>query len=113
MSYLNGLDNLWPTLKYASSFLTMLQQGKLVKNVYQKVTSPSFYSKDELVEAFLANQVNYDDHVKIQGILIDFAHLYKPKSYINALDKNLLPDKPYNDGQRTLVMHTGMYEIKS
>ncbi|WBX81278.1 hypothetical protein PD280_06030 [Virgibacillus salarius] len=65
-------------------------------------------SRKELIENFLSSKIDYKDHIKIQGKLIDYAHLYKPKSYINSINDNNpdqdIPLKIESEGKTVLNM---------
>jgi len=82
------MDSLKKGLEFYKDIKTLYDEGKNIKEIYQKLTSVSVQSKKDLIENFLMNKIDYKDHVKIRGSLLDYGHLYKPESYINSIEKN-------------------------
>ncbi|MDA2382118.1 hypothetical protein PDN41_09980 [Bacillus cereus] len=63
----------------------LYQEGKTLKEVYQKMTVTPVESRLEISQALKDGKLQFNDFVKTEGILIDYTHLYKPITYINAL----------------------------
>ncbi|MFH4285083.1 hypothetical protein WAJ30_22085, partial [Acinetobacter baumannii] len=63
----------------------LYQEGKTLKEVYQKMTVTPVEDRKQISESLKSNKLQYNDFVKTEGILIDYTHLYRPITYINAL----------------------------
>lgn len=86
VQYLEAINIIRKSINFYNDIRTMINNGSEIKDLYQKLTTISVDSRDDLISGFAASKIDYKDHIKITGKLIDFAHLYKPKSYINSID---------------------------
>ena len=104
MSFLEAISMIREGLKWYRDVKTLYSEGMNIKEIYQKKTKINVASKEELINGFLASHIDFQDHVKIEGILIDYAHLYKPKSYINSIEVNKPIDKDEKGKRMTRVL---------
>ncbi|MGR9050498.1 hypothetical protein ACQ4XT_17845 [Halobacillus faecis] len=104
MGFLESVGMIREGLKWYRDVKTLYTEGMNVKEIYQKKTKINVESREELLEGFLASKIDYQDHVKIEGILIDYAHLYKPKSYINSIEVNNPINEEEKGGRMTRVL---------
>ncbi|MDA2309940.1 hypothetical protein [Bacillus cereus group sp. MYBK35-2] len=73
----------------------LYQEGKTLKEVYQKMTVTPVEDRKQISESLKSNKLQYNDFVKTEGILIDYTHLYRPITYINALAYQPKPSPLY------------------
>lgn len=105
MGFLSAVELLRNGLGFYQDARGFYKEGRNISEIYQKLTTVSVESRKELLEGVLSSKLDYKDHIKIQGKLIDYAHLYKPKSYINSLDQEGdLSEKSEMEKGRELVL---------
>ncbi|MHC8969135.1 hypothetical protein [Priestia aryabhattai] len=87
-------------LKFWRDIKFLYQEGKSLKEIYQKMTSVEVDDRDQLIKGLKDRKISYGDFIKIDGILLSYAHLYRPSTYINALAY----DESKASGNSNLIM---------
>ncbi|WP_078428803.1 hypothetical protein [Alkalihalobacterium alkalinitrilicum] len=87
----------------------LFNETRSIKDTFQKMTSIPIENREDLINGVQKKTIHYGDFVKIDGILLEYAHLYRPITYVTSLPKS--PKPTIKNGKLVYAMNFEPFQL--